>query len=221
MGLYFFAAGVLAYSLLGLIPIFEGFDSRHQILLRFGSVLLLFYLITSINSENIQRLVVITFASLFIVKTISCQFQFQKSWFKQEALEQSFAKEKLFIDNVNFVIIDNTIDYNEYNKSYAFYCYTGILNKAFGNQTRFAIDSRELPVILAAYNLNDFISRPAYLMKDCKNLESFDYYALISRGSNQITNGQNLKMLYQYYFDKAGLENSLKNFLQIKVLPYK
>lgn len=220
IGVYFFIAGAFAYLMVGLTPSFDGFDSRHQILMRIGSAFLLFYLVKLIYSEKAQLLIIITIISLFIVTSISCQLQFQKSWFKQMALEKQFTQEKSLRENVNFVVIDNTLDYNEYNQFYRSYCYTGILKKTFGTQTRFAIDSHELQWFFDKNNPGDIINNAFYHMKDCKNITSYDYSLIINPGKMLLTNKQSLKMLSQYYFDKINFDNSLNKILLLKVKPY-
>lgn len=219
IGLYFFIAGAFAYTMLGLSPTFNGFNSRHQILLKFGSTFIIFYLVCLIRSERAQRLTISTIISLFIVYNISCQLQFQKSWFKQMALKHAFPLEKSLSEGVNFVIIDNTNEYNEFNGALAFYCYTGILKNAFGTQTRFAVDSKDQKAI-AQYNPRDFINNSFYNMKDCKNIKSFNYWMIIDKGSLLLSNKQNLIMLYQYYFDKLKFGSSLNNIISLNILPY-
>jgi len=219
IGLYFFVAGAFAYAMLGLSPLFDGFNSRHQILLKFGSTFILFYLICLIQSEKAQRFVLSTIISLFIVSTISCQLQFQKSWFKQMALEKAFPQEKSLNEGVNVIIIDNTKEYNEFNRGYAFYCYAGILKNAFGTQTRFAIESKDINAI-ANYKPQDLISNSFYNIKDCNNIQSFKYWMIIDNGSMLLSNKQNLIVLYQYYFNKVEFKRSLTNIISLHIFPY-
>lgn len=219
IGLYFFFAGAFAYAMLGLSPLFDGFNSRHQILLKFGSTFIIFYLVCLIRSERAQRLTIATIISLFIVSNISYQLQFQKSWFKQMALEKAFPLEKSLSEGVNIIIIDNTKEYNEFNGEYAFYCYTGILMNAFGTQTRFALDSKELNAI-AQIKPQDLVENSFYNMKDCKNIKSFNYWMIIDKGSIELSNKQNLIMLYQYYFEKLKFANTLNNIISLNILPY-
>lgn len=223
VGLYFFIAGAFAYIMVGLSISFDTFNSRNQILLRFGAAFLIFYLVSLIHSQKAQKLIITTIISIFIVATISNQLQFQKSWFKQLALEKAFAQEKLLSEGINFVIIDQTNEYNEYKQYYRSYCFAGILYKTFGTQTRFAIDSQELmnlPTMVGKNTLNDFFKDAFYNVKDCKNIGEFKYYLLIKRGSVVLSNIQNIKMLYQYYFDKAKFNSSINNILLLKILPY-
>jgi hypothetical protein len=219
IGLFLFFAAVFPYSMVGLVPQFDGYNSRHQILLKFGSAFILFYIFGIIKSGYTQKAILAAVFSLFIVATLSRQLQFQKSWFKQLALEKGFAGEKLLEDGVNFVIIDNTKDYNEYNINYAFYCYTGILNKTFGTQTRFAVDSKAL-IELENIDTERLIKTPFFHMKDCRDIKDFKYTLTINPGKVLLSNPQSFKMLYQYYFDKSGFENSLSKILSLHLEPY-
>lgn len=219
IGLYFFFAGSFAYTMVGLPPLFDGYNSRHQILMKLGSAIILFYLVSLIKIDTARKLIFLAIISLFIVATISRQLQYQKSWFKQLALEKAFVKEKLLIEGTNFVITDNTIDYNEYDINYAFYCYTGILRKSFGTQTRFAIDSKAL-IEFPKNNPQGFIDHAFYHMKDCRNITTFAYNVTINPGNVLLSNPQSIKMLYHYYFDKSSFDKSLSEILSLSVKPY-
>ncbi len=218
IGLYLFVAGAFAYVMVGLQPTFDGFSSRHQILLGFGSSLLLFYLATFIISEKAQNIFIAIIISLFIVSTITCQLQHQKSWFKQLALEKLFAKEKVLDEGINFKIIDNTLEYNEYNEGYRFYCYTGILKKTFGTQTRFAINSNDITEEFSDKNSASIVKSAYHNMKDCRDISTFKYIVLINKGSLLLSNKQNLVMLYQYYFSKNDFDTSVGKILELKVI---
>jgi hypothetical protein len=218
-GIYFFLAGAFAYIMVGIMPSFEGFDSRHQLLLKFGSSIIIFYLISQINSSRVQKLSLAVIISLFVVTTISRQLQFQKSWFKQMALEHSLPDKELLSDGVNFLINDDTRDYNEYDQNYAFYCYTGILNKSFKSQTRFAVDSKAL-IDIANSDPDILINNAFYHMKDCKDIMNFRYMLTISHGEILLSNPQNIKMLVLYYFNRNEFNNLLRKILDLKIEPY-
>jgi len=220
IGLYLFIAGVFAYLMVGLLPLFDSYNSRHQILLRFGSTFLIFYLINLISSDILKKLIVSTILALFIIFTINYQLQFQKSWFKQMALEKAFKQEKLLSEGVNFLVVDNTADYNEfsYKEPYRFYCYTGILYKAFGTQTRFAIDSKELNLINHSNSGNLINSK--FLTKDCKNITSFSYMVIINKGNVLLSDMKSSKLLYLYYFNKEKFDKLLTATLVVKTIPY-
>lgn len=221
VGLYLFIAGAFAYIVVGLPPLFDGYHSRHQILLRFGSAFLLTYLVGLIISARQQKFIVTFILTLFLVSTISSQLQFQKSWFKQMALEEEFSNEILLGEGVNFVVLDNTQEYNEfkYNEGYRFYCYTGILMKTFGTQTRFAIDLRDLDSFTKKYKLQDFIGA-TYLTKDCNNITSFSYIVIVNKGDLYLSDTKNLRLLFQYYFNKEEFNYSLKKILSLNIIPY-
>lgn len=220
VGLFFFLAGAFAYVMVGLYPVFDSFDSRHQILLKFGTAILLFFFICLFNSKRAQIIILSLIVSLFIVSNVSYQLQFIKSWFKQIALEKEFQKERLLTEGTNFIIIDNTLNYNEFNTHYPFYCYSGILRKSFGTETRFAIDSKEMANVFARYNSDALINNPFYHLRDCKNLTSFDYYVVISEGSLKLNTGNNLKLFFQYYFSKVDFNKSVTEIISLKVLSY-
>jgi hypothetical protein len=215
IGLYFFVFGAIPYLLVGLLPSFENYSSRQQILLKFGVANIFLYLVYLIRSPKAQIFILSSILSLFMVSTISYQVQYQKSWFKQLAIEKLIVEEKLLTEGVNFMIIDNTKNYNEYQIDYAFYCYTGIFLKAYGTQTRFAIDSRQL--LTNTDNLEDFVNHSFFNMKDCKNISTFKYNLTINPGMLKLSNKQCIKMLYQYYFNKTKFDLSISKIIELRV----
>lgn len=219
-GLYLFFAGSFAYVMVGLLPLFDGYESRHQILLRFGSSFVLLYIINLIESQIARKYILIIIVSSFMLGTLARQLQFQKSWFKQEALELEFKNEILLTEGTNFVIVDNTKSYNEYNLNYAFYCYTGILRKSFKTQTRFAIDSKAL-IDMKNVNPDDLVKNAFYHIKESRDIFNFRYTAFINPGETLLSNAFSIKLLYLYYFDNKAFDERIGGILSINFEDYK
>ena len=151
-GLYFFFAGALAYVLVGQLPQFGSVLCRHQILLKVGTPFMILAFVSLFRSESIQRGAIAVIIALFIIANISWQLQFQKSWIKQMALESVFAKEKLLAENVNFSVVDNTREYNEYGGNLAVYCYAGIFRKIYVTQSRYVVNYKYHPENFATWD---------------------------------------------------------------------
>lgn len=217
-GIIFFISGSFAYNMVGLQPFIEGYNSRHEILLRIGASLIIIYLLSLLNSISAQKIILSFLVASFIIFTLNIQLQFQKSWFKQLCLENEFAKKDFFNEGVNAVIIDNTREYNEFNRIYSIHNYTGILYKTFGTQNRFAIDSKDLPGMVSS--IQNLVNYSFYHMKDCKNLSNFNYYYFIDQGNIQLSEKMNVSMLLDFYFNKKSFNDNLKNLLLIKRMPY-
>jgi len=216
-GLYFFFAGCLAYVLVGILPQFGTVYTRHQILLKFGTSLIILAGMSLFSSEKVQRGAVAGIIALLVVSNISWQMEYQKSWVKQMALEQAFAKEKLLAENVNFSVVDNEKEYSEFGGNLSQYCYTGILRKIHGTQTRYVINYHD-----TANDFNGWTPEQLAIwnVRDVKDFSHFRYHVYLDQGSVWLSNTLSLKILYQYYFDKSKLERSLATILRVRVLPY-
>lgn len=218
IGIYLFLAGVFAYNIIGLPPLFNAFEARHQILLKIGTPFVLLYLINLIVSEKAKIFILAGIISLFITSTISTQLQFQKSWFKQTAIEHNIANNNLLKNEMNLLVIDNTQEYNEFKTGYAFYVYNGLFAKTFKTQNKFIIDSKQIKRITSKYTLNEFIKYASYNMKECKNPEIFNYYLVIDSTSEILTDVLNLKLLYLYYFNKKMFDELVEKIISVKLL---
>jgi hypothetical protein len=202
--------------MVGLLPQFDGYDSRHQVLLRFGTSFILLYLVGQIKHGFTQKVIFCTLLSLFIIATISRQLQFQKSWFKQLALEKAFPRESLLKEGTDFVIVDNIREYNEFNTNYSFYCFTGILNKSFGTQTRFAVDSEAI-IDSTHVDPQTLLNNAFYNIKGGSDIFNFKYALYVNPGETLLTNVQSMKMLYLYYFNRTAFEENLDGVLKLSL----
>jgi hypothetical protein len=217
IGLYFFLAGAAAYVLVGLLPQFGSVYCRHQALLKFGMPVMLLAGIGLLSPERSRRGAVVLLSAMLLIVNISWQLQYQKSWIKQMALEQAFRREPLLAEHVNFVVVDNMQEYNEYGSNSAVYYYAGLMYKIHGTQTRYIVNHHDLPGNLLRWGPDQYI---IYNMKDIRDVTKFTYHVYIDQGSAWLSNVESVKILYQYYFNKSRLEESLSRILRIRVLPY-
>ena len=213
VGLVLFIASILPYVLLGLEPSFEGFNSRHQILFRISAVFLLLYILNFINSNNKKIFFISLLISSFVFYTINIQLQFQKSWFKQIAIEKYFSK--LNINTTKYCIIDNTKQYNEFKQYYEPYVYSGILNKIYKTDNLIAVDIENRPF---KFEENDFITKKSYHIDNLKNFEYFDSVILIKPGKILLSKAQLLKGTFYYYFNKSNFNNFIEQIIEFENL---
>jgi hypothetical protein len=196
--LLIFIASILPYILLGLEPSFEGFNSRHQILLRFSGVFFILYFLQYLNS-NRQIIVFISFlTSTFIFYTINTQLQFQKSWFKQIAVEKYFTSLNLNKNSMKYCIIDNTKQYNEFKQYYEPYVYSGILNKIYQSDNFVAVDIENRPF---KFEENDLITKKSYHISNVNNFDFYDSIIIIKPGKILLSKVQVIKGTFYYYFN--------------------
>jgi hypothetical protein len=221
LGLYLFLFATFAYSILGLTPEFGSVNSRHQILIKFAAPFLILYILTILPKLNFQNLFLSILVTSCVTYSFSSQLKFQKSWFKQLALEQLFKKQKNIVNGDNFLIYDNTTIYNEYNTRYEVYCLNGILYKSLGNQSHIAIDSKtfELQNYKLSIDSNDMMYRNIYHLNEVKNFTTLNYSFIIDKGVVELSLKQNLKMLYQKYFNPIEFDKSLNKIISLKYSP--
>lgn len=135
-----------------------------------------------------------------MIANIKGQVQYQKSWFKQESMEFHFKKETLLVPNKNYLVIDQTTDYDENERGLSHWALSGLLKKAFNQENRFAITVKD--------------------RQEYRPNTEFQYYILIENGELILNSNSCIKLLYQYYFDKEKYLSNIKKILKCKVLPY-
>jgi hypothetical protein len=219
-GLYFFIAGAFAYIAVNKIPVFSGYNSRHQILLGIGiSLLLLDFLRYYINPKYTKSAFIILITSFIIINIDNC-LTFQRLHYKQLALMEEMRKNEEIVNNNNFIIHDNTKYYNE-PYGIAFYAWTGMAKKVFGNETRVIVDKASYNQLIAEYiDINVFKS-VQYNMKDISFNNTFDYYIDIDEGEiNLLGNKTIIKLIIEEYFFKQQFERDIDKILTIQCVPY-
>jgi hypothetical protein len=216
VGLILFTASILPYILLGLEPSFEGFNSRHQILFRFSTVFLILYFLYFLKTNNLKISFIALLISSFIFYTINTQLQFQKSWFKQIAIEKYFSK--LDINASKFCIVDNTKQYNEFKQYYEPYVYAGILNKIYKSDNLIAVDIENRPF---KFEESDLITKKSYHINNLKNFDYYDSVIMIKPGKILLSKVQLLKGLFYFYFNKSNFNIFIDQIIDFEILDYK
>ena len=148
LGLLVFLLGAFPYWILGYVPTFHEWTSRHQLLLPLGSALVIVGVL-SINhlSDKMGVISIIIGASLaFNVETYATLFI---DWQKQVQLMHLFAN-NTDIERAGLIVFeDKTESLNALERKYRFYEWNGILETTFGKDTRFGISRSEI---------NDYLS---------------------------------------------------------------
>jgi hypothetical protein len=138
--------GAFPYWILGYVPTFGEWSSRHQLLLPLGVALSLvglwYYLKGGLG-------IVCVFVGLSLAHNISAYKDFFVDWQKQKQLIQIFASSPAIKNGGLIVIDDKTINLNAIGRTYRFYEWNGILQAAFGDERRFAIPIESFSSYLA------------------------------------------------------------------------
>jgi hypothetical protein len=153
IGLFTFTLASFPYWLAGHTPTFNGWESRHQLLLPLGfAIFTLGLLNISFNkklifSSSVKYIIIALFISISLNFQIKIYIKSFSDYQKQNALIYEFSNNQEIKNGNLFLIQDLTISSkNLFNRSYSTYVWNGIFTKAFGNQKRFGIafDSFEL-----------------------------------------------------------------------------
>jgi hypothetical protein len=143
------ATAIFPYLILGLVPTFTDWTSRHQILMPLGVSLLIAGLGTIIRPPgggSITQLVI----SASLAWNISAYYGLYIDEQKQQDLIEFFRSSPQ-VRNASLVVFDDNAE-NAIDRKYRFYEWTGLLKKAFGDETRFAVGLSDL----AAYRDGGF-----------------------------------------------------------------
>ncbi|MDZ4189995.1 MAG: hypothetical protein U1D25_18085 [Hydrogenophaga sp.] len=149
-GVFSFFLGALPYWILGLVPTFNEWASRHQLLLPLGTALVISSLLLPCP-KPLKLAAVSALVSACLSLGIVNYYDFAVDWNKQKTLVKLFSENE-DIRRADVVLMnDSTTGFNAIKREYRFYEWNGLLERAFNDQTRFALPSNNLKW----YFLND------------------------------------------------------------------
>ncbi|NEU10291.1 hypothetical protein GZH53_18350 [Flavihumibacter sp. R14] len=215
VGIYFFIVCSFAYIIVGKNPSFSGYETRHQILLRISTPILIVWLVGMYKSSLVQKNVLILLLSFFIVSTTKQNIQYISSWFKQLALERLFADSKIINHSKAFLVIDNTRDLNETEREYPFYCFSGIIKKSIKDQSHFIISAEETKALAKDYNVSSFSKYDYYNMKSYKDTGPIKNYMLIDHKNQNPSVKDIMFLLALKYYSSGTFESQIEQLVEV------
>jgi hypothetical protein len=166
VGILSFFLGALPYWILGLVPTFNEWASRHQLLLPLGTALVISTVLLPCP-KHLKLAAISALVSACLTLGIVNYYDFAVDWNKQKTLVKLFSENE-DIRRADVVLMnDLTPGLNAIKREYRFYEWNGLLENAFGDQSRFALPSNNLKW---------------YFLNDVKRLSSEMYKA----GSHQV-----------------------------------
>jgi hypothetical protein len=166
-----FLAGGFAYWVLGHVPMFSDWSSRHQLLLPLGGAFLIVGLISLISS-NIRYFVAVTLLSVCLIKNMQSYIDLYFDWHKQTQLIKIMSNNE-DIHNSDIVIFDDeTIADNAFGRLYRSYEWNGLMSMAFQSESRLGMEPHEYTEYLAGRGFNGYFQNPhkyrigQYILKD-------------------------------------------------------
>lgn len=147
IGVATFAVGILPYLLVGKLPTFENWETRHQLLLPLGCALIVLGAIRAVNSFDLRlvsRVCAITLVTIFTATSLLHSLALVADWNKQMQVASALAESELVEDASTVVFVDTTSRFALDGRGYAFYELNGWLITAFGDQTRLGLNKDEV-----------------------------------------------------------------------------
>ncbi|WP_128355692.1 hypothetical protein [Pollutimonas thiosulfatoxidans] len=143
--------GSFPYLIVGHVPVFKEWGSRHQLLLPLGVALTIAAVFFSKNS-GMRRLAFSVIIGSALSYNITTYISYFIDWNKQKALVAALARNPKIAKATLVIINDRTKYLNARNRTYAFYEWNGIFEQAYGNQGRFVME----PSYLIAYQSGEY-----------------------------------------------------------------
>jgi hypothetical protein len=150
-----FLAIILAgfpYWILGLIPTFNEWSSRHQLLFPLGTAILI-VAILELFQNRIKTTILAVLISVCLSYGLVTYYSFLQDWEKQSQLLQFMERNAAKLSESNLVLFeDKTKSQNAIAREYRFYEWNGLLEQATSNEKHFGIQINEL----TQYQRGDF-----------------------------------------------------------------
>jgi hypothetical protein len=215
IGFIFLFFAIFPYAVVGKIPSFYSFDTRHQLLVPFGFSLIIVVLCAFfVKRNNVSYLFLAIVISLFITTTFLQQIQYIKGWLKQESFANSL--EYISYDDTPSTIFiqDNTIHLDATEGGLSFYNWTGILKLKKGKEHFFWIEEEEFNYLQPRlerlllekikFNMADYsLSNPSGIL-------------IIDEGESSLKALDCFKYVFLYYYDNDNFRKSISKTISLK-----
>ena len=170
LGLSLTILAVFPYWVLGHVPMFYDWKSRHQILMPLGSSLIISAIVLQFRFSS-RRIIFSLFLSLFIILNINNYIALNYDWNKQTQLVKLISDNKVINNSDLIVFEDLTYKQNAFSRKYTFYEWNSLLKEAFNDEKRLGINKdnniKDLDFIagLESSNCKEFYKMNDFSMK--------------------------------------------------------
>lgn len=219
IGFSCFVLGAAAYVLVGKVPSFIGYESRHQILLPAGiSILAVAFLALVSRFRNLAIGLSALVVALFFTVQVGQQIQFIKGWIKQEAIKVEFEENNVIRNNQTFFFKDRCPEWNASERDFAFYNLNGISVLAFGDESRLIIGQKEFMKNSARFDgiLKNSVS---FNMQDY-GLSEPQFKIVVSRAPyTKLGPFKALHLAWSYHFNKSVFFSAINKLIIVETFP--
>ena len=144
LGFMIFLVAGLPYWLLGRVPSFNAWSSRHQLLMPLPFAILLTGILIAQKNKILSSYLLVLFVSTSMSYSTSCYIGYYTDWQKQKQLIELFKTNKDIQDNALFLFDDLSISKNYHSRTYLVHEWNGLLENAFHDQKRLGINVDQL-----------------------------------------------------------------------------
>ncbi len=141
-GAFMLLAGLVPYWIVGHLPIFEDWYSRHQLLMPFG-IAVGCAGVLQLLPARLSMAAAAPITAVFLAMSLETSWDFWRDNQKQKAMI-AFMEQSDQIRNAELLLLSDSTP-NALHRAYRAYELTGMLRLAFGDQSRFAIPKTALP----------------------------------------------------------------------------
>jgi hypothetical protein len=217
LGLIAFVIGALPYLLVKKIPSYEGYDTRHQILLFLGLGLIYTSLLLKFINPKYLIAVSSVVTTMFITTSFGMNIQYIKNWLKQESMMAQLVDVKEFEQFNTFIFEDLTNDYDANTRGFAFYQLNGMVKFKLHREDFLISEYDEFfqdykkerwqkgSSDFKTRNMGDYVfSKPAHLIK-------VDY------GNEKLNLINTIRLSFLWIYNKSSFENEVINVVELTV----
>ncbi len=213
-GILSFLVVVFPYLVVNKPPSYEGYETRHQVLLPLALSFCLFPVVF-VLPENFRKAICIFILSCFLTININANANYLRGWIKIEAVKHNI---KFLNENRDGTIFTDGFngEYNATERQLIFYELNGVFKEILGKEDKFIIQNK------SSYNyLSTFLAQPeSYNIRDLTENVNEDVVLKVEYG-NETDYGrlEIMKSIYYYYFNHDKFKERVENMLSMKYQP--
>ncbi len=215
LGLVIFLIGAYPYFVVLKTPLMEGFESRHQLLLPLGASMMVVSLIHVCMRISLVKMTLLLTVIAMMVTSIRFDFQYCKSWFKQESMIHEIRINPIRQMANTYIFLDDFQTWNVDEEGMSLIALNGIMKYALENEENllctyeqyhtkyWAVITKELEFFnMKDYEFSDF-KKPA-LMK-------------LIPSEKMGTGMSEFSLLNDYYFSPSDYDENIAGLTRLQL----
>ncbi|MGR3766083.1 hypothetical protein [Rossellomorea sp. NS-SX7] len=217
-GLLALYMAVYPYSAVGKLAEHTGWHGRWQLLVPLGAAFTIYYsmkLLFGFFRINKQHLVLVhtILIVLFVSLNLSFYIEYYRDYFKQQGFIHSIQETDIVAQHSTFIIKDNTLSLNAKQRSYNFYEYNYLMEKAMG------VPSRLNLIFGKNQEVGDLLKYSKYKNYHFNKYEPSEPEVLIevNQGDHNLEGDfAVLQLLFNQYFNQSLYDSRIKEVINIQ-----